>query len=895
MADRSLFALSFIEEPLDVTSLRQIDRDPTFDDELRRLEHELLEGQKRWRESIEDLETTYEELQAADEELHAVNDELVDLSREARVRAVDLQAVNADLANIEQLLTQGLVLLDADLLVTRFSPLAVRLFALVAADIGRSLLDVPTTLRVPGLAEALSSILGGGDRVNIECVGADQSFLVQVLPYVAAPGARRGAIVALTDISEQATLRQAAERARGSLIRIASALQEVVWQRDVDTGELLFVSSQVLQLSGWTSEEVLVRPGLLDECVDEQDRDAVRAARRTADEAWSVTYRFNPREGGQRWVLESGTKARDNERVTLVASLMDITDRRGAETAAAQASLVFESVFSTDLFGVAVLDADEKIVLANDTLAEWVGRSADSLVGQRISELSQPAPEGHELVTGELQMARSVSRILHQNGSKRWVTIDSRPLCGGAEAGVAIAVVQDATGLLEARHDAMTGLLNRKSVWEALELDVARADRSNRQVSLLCIDIDRFKEINDRDGHEAGDLVLGAFAQRVKSVVRTHEATGRLGGDEFAVVLSDYESEGALEATIERILAAIREPIVVGGVEFALSGSIGVAQFPQDATCAEDLMRAADTAMYQAKARGGDRFEHFQHSMTVLADRRLQIRQDMVKAVEDHDFEMYYQPIVAVDDSVWGVEALVRWNRGGEVVVASEFISATESSGQMRSLGTVVFGLLGTDVELMCAAGFVDVPISVNMSTTQLEDPALTSLLTAWPAATGMTNVVLEVTESVFLPNHSRARRVLERLTQFGADVCVDDFGSGFSNLSLLRELSPAFTKLDRMFLADPVAAEAGRTQGDAEVATELVDRAHSAQIALMTSAIEMGHALGAKVVVAGIETRDQRDLATRLGADFLQGFAIAEPMPMPELVRWLKDRSGTA
>ena len=640
----------------------------------------------------------------------------------------------------------------------------------------------------------------------------------------------------------------------------------------------------------WTPAELAARSDLLQESIDDRDRDRVIAARGTGTE-WSVQYRLNPKSGKQRWVQEAASRIHDVEGDLVVGTMLDITAQRTAQDTAADLSLTFEAVLNTPTFGVVILDDGGRITMANDAFAAIVGRTPDQVLHLPLATFNHPHDDHGTLYSDAVnadtdQAMTTRGELLHPDGTVRWVKIDVRRLPRPVGDGVAIVVVDDITALRrktaelshQARFDAVTGLLSRTSLRDALDVEITHSHRSHRSIGLLWIDIDRFKEVNDRHGHATGDVVLRSIAQHLAAAIREGEAVGRLGGDEFGVVLTGYDTPTALESAVERMLVALRQPILVDGVESVITSSVGVALHPEDGATPDELMRAADAAMYAAKAAGRDGFAYFQPSMTVAADHRRDLREEIAAAIAAHDFQMYYQPIVsAADGSVWGAEALVRWHRGDRILPAAEFIDFCEDSGQIRALGPLTLRLLASDLTTLRHAGRGDLPICVNMSVTQLQDRDLAHMLTQWPAPAGLRGLVIEVTESVFLPHHINAVALLQELTNLGAEVSVDDYGSGFSNLRLLKALSPRFIKLDRSFLPTHTAAT-----------TQAFNRTEQA---LLESAIQMAHALGATVVAEGIEDQGQQDLVTDLHADLLQGFNIATPMPMADLITWLSDR----
>jgi two-component system CheB/CheR fusion protein len=431
----------------------------------------------------------------------------------------------------------------------------------------------------------------------------------------------------------------------------------------------------------------------------------------------------------------------------------------------------------------------------------------------------------------------------------------------------------------QATYDTVTEKLNRAAFTQGVDRELARAARAGTEVALVWIDLDRFKGINDHFGHEAGDMVLRTCADRIASAVRQTDLVGRIGGDEFGVLLTNGPTEGELDVILERLVAVLAEPIAIRDAEVSVGASLGIALYPRDESTADGLLRAADAAMYEVKRNGGNDFAYFSVKMNEAAELRHTMRRLVEQGMTNGEFEVFYQPIVHTNGGqVWGVESLIRWRRNKEIVPAAEFITFCQESGQIRALGLLTLGLLRSDIAALRDAGHSALHVSVNFSAEQLADPHLASLLAQWSATDGLERVVIEIVESVFLPSNADGLATVQELSALGAGISIDDYGSGYSNIRLVKELSPDFVKLDRTFLGPDSEME--------RVTVLDVDRA------LIRSAIEMAHAIGAEVVAEGIEDAATMQAVTDLGADYIQGYHIARPMPLADLLLWLDGRT---
>ena len=378
--ERSLTVLSFIDDhpdvPLPPGGPGLGDRDAAFAREVERLERELLASQDSLRRSMADLEqaneeleasseelqasseelqSSNEELEASNEELQATNEELAGLNQKLRARSEELEHLNTDLENIQSSLSQGMVIVDQLLRITRFSPLAVRVFGLVDADLGQPLIGVPTTVPLPGLRDALLEVVNGGERRSIEAASEDVAYLVQIMPYKDRDGALLGAIVTLTDVSELVALRRSAEASLREFACLADALDQVVWKRDHTLNRLLYLSERVALLTGWTAAQLCDDPGLLEQAIHPDDRAAVAQARATAG-GWSVVYRLTTRQGEQRTVQEVGTVLDEANDHGVVGTLLDITQQSRVDQTNRLLLSAFEALAQADRSLLAILD-----------------------------------------------------------------------------------------------------------------------------------------------------------------------------------------------------------------------------------------------------------------------------------------------------------------------------------------------------------------------------------------------------------------------------------------------------------------------------------------------------------------------------------------------------------
>ena len=422
------------------------------------------------------------------------------------------------------------------------------------------------------------------------------------------------------------------------------------------------------------------------------------------------------------------------------------------------------------------------------------------------------------------------------------------------------------------RTDALTGLPNR----HALATDVASRLRAAdaRPSALLVLDLDRFKEVNDSLGHEAGDRLIGRISARLTGALRAGDLLARLGGDEFAVHLHHADDKRAT-AMARRLRAVTARPIVIDGLSLEVGLSIGIALSPEHGSDLSGLLRKAEMAMYSAKtSRVGQRI--YSAGDDSNDEARLRTLHELRIALAENQLVLHYQPKVDLPrDSVPGVEALVRWNhptRG--LLFPNEFLEVAEHGGLMRTLTRVVLELALDQAVLWQDQGRV-LTVAVNLSSRSLLDYQLVNVVTRMLADRELPGsaLMLEVTEEFLLVDRDRARNVLLRLRAAGVLIAVDDFGTGYSSLAYLRDLPIDELKLDQSFVI-PMLDD---------------DRAS----ALVASSINLGHSLDLRIVAEGVETAEVLDQLVRFGCDVAQGYYLSRPVPAAELERWLDDRAA--
>lgn len=431
-----------------------------------------------------------------------------------------------------------------------------------------------------------------------------------------------------------------------------------------------------------------------------------------------------------------------------------------------------------------------------------------------------------------------------------------------------------------ATRDPLTGLLNRRSLLEHLEHAIARADRHKESVAVLFLDMDRFKAINDTLGHDVGDELLIEIASRITSSVRESDVVARLGGDEFVVLMEDLSTFPGAGEVAKKIIQSSSPEFRVGSQCLRTSVSIGISIYPQDGKTAHELMRHADLAMYHAKQQRRGSMQFFHEELNAKLTERVQLEHEMQHAIENHEFELYYQPKVEIATGrMMGTEALIRWHhpRLG-LIPGSEFIPVAMDSGHLVAIGDWVIAAACRQ-----ARAWLDMdgcqnnlPIAINVAIPQIHadlPESLLSMLRKYDLHPSC--LQMEITESLLIRDLEKATAVLQQIGESGISIAIDDFGTGYSSLSVLKALPIDILKIDQSFVRD-----LGKSVGDT---------------AIVAAIVNMARALALRVIAEGVESKEQLAILRSLGCDEYQGYFHSQPMPAAALAHLTKQTATNA
>lgn len=530
---------------------------------------------------------------------------------------------------------------------------------------------------------------------------------------------------------------------------------------------------------------------------------------------------------------------------------------------------------------IALIDTDGTLRFVSPAVERILGYKPEELLGTSAFDIIHPDDKAGPLealrrVVADDGAPQSVMfRMRHKNGE--WRYVDARGTVIPDSNGARVVInARDVTEQQEAQqtirhmayHDALTGLPNRLLMQDRFEIALAQARRANTVLAAMSVDIDRFKIVNDTLGHAAGDNLLQQVANRLKYLIRDGDTVARLGGDEFMLLLQDSGGVDECNSIASRIVEAFHEPVLLEGVPYHASVSVGLACYPDHGNDLDGLTSAADTALYTAKSSGRNTYRVFESNMVRHGRQWLELESDLRTALENDEFEVFYQPQISIGTGeVRGIEALVRWRHPQRGLIPPvEFIPIAEETGLIVRLGEIVLEKACADAVSREQAGMPPLRLSVNVAARQIERPDFVSMVADVLTRTGFTasRLELEITESTALTDIKRTGEVAHELDSMGIALSIDDFGTGSTSLRYLSDLPVRTLKIDQTFVRDCLI-----NPGNAAIAT---------------SVIGLGHQLSMNVIAEGVETEGQLDFLTQHSCDEFQGYLYSKPVPDAEL-----------
>ncbi|WP_456272325.1 bifunctional diguanylate cyclase/phosphodiesterase [Bacillus sp. AK031] len=670
------------------------------------------------------------------------------------------------------------------------------------------------------------------------------------------------------------------------LNHIFDSLDVAIWSHDIKTDELL-ITPGIEKLYGRKLEEFYNDFLLWKKVIHPEDIPVMeeRSKCLQTGEPCTSIYRIIKPDGNVRWIQDRGIPTLDDKGNLIYFSsvLFDITDRRESEDQ--YRSLV---EMSPDLIAVS---HQGRFLYVNESGSKVLGyKNPDELIGQDISifvshediAMVRKAVENIK-VAGKTENLIFEIKANRADGSLFDVEVSAMPILYDGKPAIQL-IGRDITERKKSEqmiremafYDSLTGLPNRNLFKQRVSETIKNS--AFQSFAILFLDLDRFKVINDTKGHSTGDSLLVVVAKRLRSVIEKRGEVFRQGGDEFIILLENSSREEVSDIS-RRILQSFVKPVEISGQEFFVTPSIGISMYPGDGSDQETLIKHADTAMYLAKERGKNNFQFYNQDLNRNTSRKMELENELRKALELEQFVLFYQPKVELDNgSVLGVESLLRWKHPVLGMISpAEFIPLAEETGLIVPIGKWVLQEACRQSKEWEKSGIGEIPVAVNISVRQMQDDHFVASVEEALNETGLDPgfLELEITESI-MQDFERSSEVLKKLKKLGVTISVDDFGTGYSSLNTLRYLPIDHLKIDKSFVDD------------------IIDHSkHSKNGSIVKTIIDMGQNMQFTIIAEGVEEKEQVNFLIENSCGVGQGYYYSKPLPADELEEYLVKNKG--
>lgn len=563
-------------------------------------------------------------------------------------------------------------------------------------------------------------------------------------------------------------------------------------------------------------------------------------------------------------------------------------ERYGLEIKLREEKNRFEILFEASNAGIALLNLDGRLFRVNKAMCELLGYSATEMLAMNFYYLVHPGDLNdlqiriQEMIDKKVNAYQSEQQCFRKNGEIVW-TLSTLILIRDDLGKPIYFILQVHNISLQkqaeerlshmAYHDPLTGLANRNKLEQFLHHILASSRRHQQEFALLFLDLDRFKNINDTIGHEAGDMLLQVIADRLRNNVRNTDMVARLGGDEFVLLITDVKKVESVAVIAQKVLESILKVVVIKGQEIYTTTSIGISLFPYDGQTMQILMKNADLALYRAKEHGRNNYQFYTSEMTGKAREKMSLQNALGHALAKNEFFLHYQPMLDLKTRrITGVEALLRWkNKEFGFITPDEIIALAEETGLIILVSEWIMKTACEQLKVWHDMGFSGLTLAINCSLRQFKQASFVKsvLSTVTDARLSPQYLEVEVTEKTILQDPETTLRALYSLKDLGVQVAIDDFGIGYWSLNNLRRLSVDKIKIDKSFIKQVTVDETSTT--------------------ITRAIIAMVNKLGIKSIAEGVETREQYEFLAKEECTEIQGYYLTQPLSDEGMTRFLK------
>ncbi|MEE3716362.1 EAL domain-containing protein [Tumidithrix elongata RA019] len=701
----------------------------------------------------------------------------------------------------------------------------------------------------------------------------------------------------------QKVLKESEERSR----LLFESNPNPMWIYNTESLRFLSVNTSAIQHYGYSREEFLAMT--IQDICPQQDIPALLKRLKTVpeDTLFSKESRHCKRDGTIIFVEVTSHSLPYNEQPARIVLAHDITEQRLTEAALQQAEAKYRSIFENSVGGIFQSTEDGHYITANPMLASIYGYDSPEDLMNELTDIStqlyvdpQRRIEFVETLRAQDVIWRFESQVRRKDGTKIWISENARAI-RDAQGRLLYyeGTVEDITErkLAEAKiahlafHDSLTDLPNRSLFRDRLNQAIALAERqwqernaqnshvtpdeSAPSLSVLFLDLDRFKFVNDTLGHAAGDTLLQAVSQRILKSIRKSDTLARMGGDEFLILLPEIRGAEDAISVAQKILRSLEATFILNQQEVHIGASIGISFYPNDGVDPETLMKNADTAMFRAKEQGRNHYQLYTHVIGMSVFEHAFMENSLRKALHHAEFRLFYQPQVELNSGqIIGMEALVRWQHPElGLLEPGKFIPQAEEYGLIVPLGEWVLRQACSQNKAWQDMGLLPIGMSVNFSVRQFQSPDFVETIAQVLEETGLDPkyLELEITESVVMKDEATAIALLQKLYKMGIQISIDDFGMGYSSFSHLKQFPVRKIKIDISFIRDINIS--------------------SDDAAITTAIIAMAHSLKLKAIAEGVETMEQLNFLQSLKCDAIQGYLFSKPLPADEVTKMLVEK----